>query len=176
MTATDPTSTAQSLTGDWGPWIGIDPTTKKRTHFAEPVFYPAGDYERAVLFQPGYRTDRKTYGKHGMDITWYLRGPRGVTQFAMSTGWVPGQSGIEPSISDCYPMATDLGYHALCPQYEGQEQYGRTDCHVLPEDVTCYYDGSGLNAEPVLTRFLVEGEPAIWRALAEYHDELTVLG
>ena len=157
--------------GDWGPWIGIDPETKRRTHFARPVWYSAGDTERAVLFQPGYRTDRKTYGLHGMDITWLLRGPRGVTQFSMSTGWVPGQ-GMTPGTSDLFPMATDLGYHALCPQYEGA--FGpRDDCDYLPGG-RCWYDGSGLNAEPVMARFLIEGEPAIWRELAEYHDTLIV--
>lgn len=162
--------------GDWGPWLGIDPVTRKRTHFARPVWYRAGDMERAVVFQPGYRTDRKSFGLHGMEITWLLRGPRGVTQFVLNTGWVPGEKGTSVRLADYYPSGVDLGYHALCPQYEGAEDYGRDDCAYLAEGQKCFYDGSGLNADALVPRFRIEGEAAIWRELAEEHDRLLVPG
>lgn len=159
-----------AVMGDWGPWIGIDPETRKRTVTAEPIWYTAGDAERAVVFQPGYRTDRKSYGQHGMEVGWFLRGPRGVTQFKMFTGWVPGLSRDQHEVTA--PMGADVGYHALCPQYEGHYEMGGA-CSILGGKA-CYYDGSGLAAEDLLRRFLIEGEPAVWQTLSEWHDRLLV--
>jgi hypothetical protein len=169
MALTDSDNSRPVVMGDWGPWLGIDPVTKKRTSFARPVWYPAGDAERAVVFQPGYRTDRKSYGRHGMEVTWLLRGGLGVTQFQIFTGWEPGLTRDDRHVNA--PMGADLGYHALCPQWEGQEDYGRMDCAYLPGG-TCFYDGSGLQADDLLRRFLIEGEEVVWQTLAERHDSL----
>jgi hypothetical protein len=156
--------------GDWGPWIGIDPATGNRTVREQVGWYRAGDSERAVVFLPGYSTDRKSYGRHGMDIKWLLRGPKGVTQFLVYSGWVPG--------TDLYgdvhaPTGADLGYHSTVQQYEHQEPM--TECDYLGGR-TCYYDGSGLQADALLRRFLVEGEQVIWRTLTERHDDLGTEG
>lgn len=160
--------TDETQMGDWGPWVGMDPVTRKRTVVAHPDWYPAGDSERAVLFQPGYRTDRQSFGRHSMEITWLLRGGLGVTQFKIFTGWGPGC--VDDHTVNA-PMGVDLGYHAYVAQYEGQEEYGRMDCAYLAGGV-CFYDGSGLAADDLLKRFLVEGESAIWQSLAERHDGL----
>jgi hypothetical protein len=152
--------------GDWGPWLGIDPETRKRTVVAQPAWYVAGDAERAVLFQPGYRTDRKTYGRHGMEITWLLRGGLGVTQFKVFTDWDPGLSWRDDVLA---PSGADLGYHALVPQYEGHNEY---DCTLLVGSPKCFYDGSGLAADDLLSRFLIKGEDVVWQTLRERHDRL----
>lgn len=136
-------------------------------------WYPRPDgTERAVVFAPGYldtRTGPHTFGKHGMEIRWLLRGPRGAAQFMIYTDWVPGQEGGDSRTAALFPIAVDLGYHALVPQYEGQEDYGRQDCDILGGQ--CYYDGSGMAAERVLPVFIREGESAIWAALeARYED------
>lgn len=154
--------------GDWGPWLGIDPETKKRTAIASVAWYRADDAERAVVFQPGYRTDRATYGRHGMEVKWLLRGPKGVTQFLMFSGWEPGLSRDERHVSA--PMGADVGYHALHPQYEGAPD--GEECEYL-DGRLCFYDGSGLAADALLSRFLIEGEDVIWRTLAARHDALT---
>ena len=66
----------------------------RRTVIAGPEWVPhRDDLERAVVFQPGFSSERtgdpsRNYGVHGMEIRWYLRGPNGVTQFAMNAGWV----------------------------------------------------------------------------------------
>ena len=164
---TEPVKTPSRM-GDWGPWVGIDPETKKRTVIPQTVWYIAGDQERAVVFQPGYRTDRRTFGRHGMEVKWLLRGPKGVTQFVMFTGWEPGLTRDERQVNA--PMGADLGYHALCPQYEGAYEHG--PCDYLPGKPPCFYDGSGLAADDLLCRFLIEGETAIWQKLAELHDDL----
>lgn len=155
--------------GDWGPWIGIEPVTKKRTATTVTAWYRAGDAERAVVFSPGYRTDRKSYGRHGMEVTWLLRGPKGVTQFKMFTGWEPGLDRHSERMVNA-PMGADLGYHAFVPQYEGQEPMD--SCDYLPGQPTCYYDGSGLMADDLMHEFLIHGEQVIWNRLAERHDDL----
>lgn len=164
-------STQSEVMGDWGPWIGIDPVTRKRTQFARPVWYRAGDSERAVLFQPGYRTDRKSFGRHGMEVTWLLRGPKGVIQFCIFTGWDPGLTLRQDTVNA--PSGADLGYHAHVPQYEGQTPM-QEDCDYLGG--TCFYDGSGLMADDLLRRFLIEGERVVWQTLAERHDLLLTEG
>ena len=137
-------------------------------------------YRREVEFRPGYNKRRTGYGVHGMDIHFRFYGPLGTVQFTMSTGWVPGEAvlpfGQDPDphwsrIANRYPVATDLGYHWLVPQYDEQEMYRRDDCPFV-EGGVCYYDGSGLNAEPVLAAFIERGEPAVWRRLVRYYRQL----
>lgn len=130
-----------------------------------------GGLERAVAFEPGYNDRGGPYGVHGMDIRWMLRGPKGAVQFLMSTGWVPGEKGVPPQISDLYPSGSDLGYHARVPQWEGQEIYGHESCDVLGG--RCYYDGSGLAARDLLREFTREGERVIWTALEARYAALT---
>lgn len=152
--------------GDWGPWLGIDPVTKKRTVIPDVHWYWVGNRERAVVFRPGYRTDRRTFGRHGMEVLWLLRGPNGVTQFVMFTGWDPGEQ--EKMVYP--PSGADLGYHSRIQQYADQPR-APGPCGYL-DDVSCYYDGSGLAASDLLERFLIEGESVIWEALGERHDAL----
>ena len=128
--------------------------------------------ERAVIFEPGYSdTVPHRYGKHGLGIRWLLRGPKGAVQFLMNTGWVPGEKGIPPRISDLYPTGSDLGYHARVAQYQGAEEWGLHErCEYIGG--RCYYDGSGLAADEVLTEFIREGERAIWKALEDRYAAL----
>ena len=130
--------------------------------------------ERAVIFEPGYDDDVPgRYGRHGMEIRWLLRGPRGAVQFLMNTGWVPGVKGVEPRISDLFPMATDIGYHAKVPQYEGAEEFSLHEkCDYIGGK--CYYDGSGLQAEEIMKHFIVDGEKVIWAALEARYSALEV--
>ena len=150
----------------------------RRTVIAGPEWFPRADgMERAVVFQPGFKHDRagdpgRDYGQHGMEIIWYLRGPKGAAVFNLFAGWVPGVKGIPPALSEFYPTGSDLGYHALVPQYEGQEDYRRDDCTLMPGG-TCYYDGSGLAAERVATAFIEHGEPAVWAALESRYEDIT---
>jgi hypothetical protein len=143
---------------------------------SKPTWYPDPErpgFERAIEWVQGYDDQPygpKSYGQHGMDLRFLLRGPKGVTQFLVSTGWVPGKKGVPASLADYFPSATDIGYHAMTPQWEGQEEYGR-ECEYLGGR-TCYYDGSGLSAEPILDAFIRRGDAAVWTALHEWHDGL----
>ena len=96
---------------------------------------------------------RPKYGQHCVDMTFYVKGPKGTVQFKLFTGWYPR---IIPTPDTLWqelcaplqveehenPLPADLGYHSPVPMYEGQQLY---DCTLLPEG-KCYYDGSGLNA------------------------------
>lgn len=99
----------------------------------------------------------------------------------------------------CRPMPADLGYHSPKPMYEGQEPIGSkrfywrdptkeerkfrfapvpdseptgtfTPCDLLGGK-PCYYDGSGLNAEPVFEILLKEGSPGVWKELERYYAD-----
>jgi hypothetical protein len=146
-----------------------------------------GVMERRIVFEVGYdhRSFGCGHGQHGMTMRFLLYLPPGWVQWAANLpNWVPGNVG-DTGVGAEHPvslvparyrqigdgMATDLGYHSPTPRYEGQEEYGRMDCNLLPEG-TCYYDGSGLNAEPVLEAFLMHGPMAVWSTLARYHAEV----
>lgn len=139
---------------------------------------PAG---RSVRFHTGWDKRRETpnYGIHGMTIGFYLRGEEGVVQFKMNTDWIPWEprpasdhqsfgpryeNRSSPSIQDCFPSAVDLGYHSSRRLHEWQEA---RPCDLLGGE--CYYDGSRLNAEPVMVAFIYDGESAVWEELSRYY-------
>jgi hypothetical protein len=141
--------------------------------------------KRQIKFIPGYdhivqpsKKYGKEFGRHGMEIRFYLIGKKGAMQFVMYTGWMPmikkGEWGYEPtykgmSSSDLFPMAVDVGYHSHKRMYKGQT-VGSDKCGVIGG--RCFYDGSGLNAEPVMAKFLNKGEEALWKELEKYYKEI----
>lgn len=137
---------------------------------APPRWVPLEDgFETAVVFEPGYNDRGGDYGVHGMDFRFLLRGPKGVAGFVMSTGWVPGEKGVSPSVASLFPMPMDVAYHAHSPQREGQER-SIDKCPYL--DGPCFSEGSFMAAEPVLKAFIVRGDAAVWEALRQWHDDL----
>jgi hypothetical protein len=144
-------------------------------------------FRRIVHFEPGYNylheTGPRRRGQHGMQIRFVLAGPEGATQFLMGTGWTPlGQvdEGVrenEPCHVDHWqhfmgsrfgqvntPSGYDVGYHWRTPMWDDQTSMG--PCAYLGGD-ECFYDGSGLRADPILRDFIAKGEPAVWRALID---------
>jgi hypothetical protein len=145
--------------------------------------------EKAVYFEPGYdkrSTDpAKNYDIRGMSIRFVLKGERGAVQFLLFTDWYPKEVQEErffrqrwdkkarPYFFELQPIAVDLGYHAREPQYEGQEMMTES-CELLGGP--CYYDGSGLAADPIRDRLLTEGDKAVWEALEQrYIDQFGAL-
>jgi hypothetical protein len=133
-------------------------------------------FKREVVFTPAFdRRDpnpHKNYGIHGAEIRFYLIGAQGATQFVIYTNWqlpeVTKELDARPVSTPfphllCRPMAADLGYHRLTPAYEGQDAL-TDDCELLGGR-TCYYDGSGLQAQDVFETILREGDAVVWREL-----------
>lgn len=145
--------------------------------------------EESVQFVPGYNCSDKSmrgHGVHGMEVRWYLRGPKGGAQFVIYSGWIPGKlqpgHGLSPAGDyswECYlhngelryPAGADVGYHAKFPQWEGQEPI-QDDCAITGGP--CYYDGSGLRAEKLARRFAHEGEQVIWDELEDVYGDITI--
>lgn len=135
---------------------------------------------REVKFFPAFDkrnpSPSKNYGIHGVDLRMYVIGERGAVQFVLYTQWmlphVRAELDAKPGRDRWlyHPMPADLGYHSPIPTYEGQEYYGRDDCHLLSGH-RCYYDGSGLNAERIFDVLLREGSDGVWRELETYYDE-----
>lgn len=138
------------------------------------------DFERRITFEPAYDKG-KAYGIGAMRIRFVLIGPAGAIQFLMGTGWnlahvrknlarKEAEWLMEHGTSLFFgPQAWDIGYHSPVPQYEGQEPMA--ECDILPSG-KCYYDGSGLNAEPIMERFIGEGTEYLWAELQRRYDEM----
>lgn len=130
-----------------------------------------GAFERILITQPGFPLT-PNYGQHGMDLRFVLVGERGATQFLMFTDWVPGKTGVRDGFRSShpnFPMAADLGYHWKTDPHGNlaDESWGRMDeCDFFPDG--CWYDGSGLRADPVMQRFIAGGLDAVW---ADLEDE-----
>lgn len=132
--------------------------------------------KREIVFRPAYDkrhpNPNKNYGIHGVDMQWYVSGELGVVQFVVYTNWYLPHVRAEGEqkrwdAGAWQPMAADLGYHSPKPMYEGQTSIG--DCGLLGGD--CYYDGSGLNAKPILEKLIAEGGEAAWKELEDYYVE-----
>ena len=139
--------------------------------------------ERIIHFRPAFdkrSPDKsKDYGIHGMEITFVLKGAEGAVQWKIHTNWqLPHvqremrawRHDYDARFDKIYPEGYDLGYHSRTPHYEGQRPISKTKCDIL--DGECYYDGSGLNAEPLVEPFLREGDAAVWRELTAYYEQV----
>lgn len=105
-----------------------------------------------------------------------MLGAAGAVQF-VAWEYLPGTAvfdvmrriGFCPLTADGHPwQAVDVGYHSPRPMYEEHSPMG--SCHLLEGD--CFYDGSGLQAEKLLERVMVNGEivdDLIWVFLEEYY-------
>lgn len=131
------------------------------------------DFKREVVFIPAFDKAKEGYGVHCVDMVFYLHGPKGVVQFRVFTGWHLPQ--VYKRLKDFHgtrgidrPMAADLGYHSPKPRFEGQTLM-EEECHLLKGP--CYYDGSTLNAEPILETLIAEGSEAVWQQLEIFYDD-----
>lgn len=139
---------------------------------------------REVRFEAGYdhsdedkdKPRGRRRGCHGLQIRFLLHGDDGTIQFLLYTDWLPSWASADewhpvkpqpiPALHDKFPMAADLGHHWDTSTYEGEKSMD--ECDVRPGG-KCFYDGSGLRAEPVLAVLLKDGSDGVWAALeAEY--------
>jgi len=113
--------------------------------------------------------DGRSHGRHGVEIRWYLgNSVEGIVQFVIYTNWMLPETWEDPtypSLELMKPIAADLGYHS--PKSLYKEHYRSDFCHLLSQRF-CFYDGSGLNAEPVMERLFREGGDAVWEELERY--------
>lgn len=135
-------------------------------------------FVRRVDFEPGYdclehhgdAIGRKCHGRHGMNMRFVLMGEEGAVQFLLyASDFLPGSTEHGHTKRDkalMGVMAADLGHHWIRPTYEGESNNGA--CEYL-HGAECFYDGSGLNAEDILVRFLSDGLDAVWEDLEDYY-------
>ena len=116
---------------------------------------------------------KKNYGVHGVEIRWYVIGPRGAIQFVVYTHWMLPKveeeyAAMDPPIARSLtrPMPADLGYHSPVLMYDGHSRMEQ--CQLLKQGY-CYYDGSSLNAVKVFDILLEKGGEAVWEFLENYY-------
>lgn len=137
--------------------------------------------ERKIEFYPAYdkrNTDpNKNYGMGGVTLSFYLIGEKGAIQFVVYTNWhlphvqheIDSKPPKEPyPYLSHSPTPADIGYHSYKPMYEGQLPM-EGECHLLGK--TCYYDGSGLQAEDVFKILLEGGSEAVWKDMERRYAE-----
>lgn len=136
---------------------------------------------------PGYdkRNDdpRKNYGVGGCTLRFYVLNPQRTRaiQFVCYTDWLPrktqdgilhdpftGRYKVTQEVVGVQPMAADIGYHSPHKFYKRQKPM---ECDLV-KGGKCYYDGSGLNAEPIRDLMLEKGSDAVWEALEAYYHEV----
>ena len=137
-----------------------------------------GLFEKIIEWTPAYdkrsEDPNKNYGIGGMTLRFTLKGPNGATQFLVYTNWKlkgnrhPWNKEVKAFIME--PTGADVGYHALSPQYEGQEPISES-CEYL-DGKPCYYDGSSLMAVELFDEFIEKGEDVVWNKLKESYEEL----
>ena len=133
--------------------------------------------KRIIEFSPGYDKrnpdPKKNHGIHGLEIAFTVKGKEGAVQFLIYTNWMPRSCRkawdelVEATI--LLPMAANRGYHSRVPRYEGQQVTSK-DCKWTGGK--CYYDGSSLNAEPLLDLLIEEGEEKVWAKLEKYYKKV----
>lgn len=123
----------------------------------------------------------KNYGRGSLKIHHYTIGEVGVVQFVWSPSvYLPETPVTTFHESICEPMAWDLGWHAPIPDSEPVNDedgwsvwpwYGTrfNSCEFF--DGGCFYDGSSLNADPLLEELIRGGTEAMWPLLDAYYDE-----
>lgn len=118
------------------------------------------------------RESNREYDKEGGRFTYYLAGMRGTVQFVYAR-YADDQVS---KILGKEEMAMDLGYHSPRPLYSGHRamsEPGECDAFRGPlRNATCYYDGSTMNAEPVLELLHRSGEDAVWEYLRQYYFDI----
>lgn len=134
-----------------------------------------GVMSRSITMQPGYdhRSFGCDHGQHGMTVRFLMQGPLGAVQFVFYLlDMVPGNFEFGNSKPNGVRsiMSVDLGYHSPVPIYENQRQM---DCDFILGG-RCYYDGSGLDAGPVLEAFAEHGPHAVWAELARMYQGVFV--
>lgn len=139
-----------------------------------------GDFRRMLNLRRGYdcrescvHEVKGAHGIGGVELLAFLVGPAGAVQFRHLTNWYPASVDTPFSRRDYRGVPADLGYHAREPQYDGQPQMERCDI-LWPDDPDhgCYYDGSGLNAEPVFEVLVNGGDEALWEYLLRYYRQV----
>ena len=126
--------------------------------------------ERITEIEPAWdkrsADPNKNYGISAVTLRFVLKGELGAVQFVIFTGWYLPEIRDEKGLSLTSirtPMAYDLGYHSPKPMYDGQQKMTEK-CPCL-NGKPCYYDGSTLNAEPVLDIMVRQGGEAMWKEL-----------
>ena len=138
-------------------------------------------FEKIVEFGPAYDKRHpdpaEDQGIGCVMIRFVLKGSKGAVQFLMGSGWFlpetveeyKAKGGTFEKLTDQDPVGWDLGYHSPKPMYE-EQPIVTNSCPYL-DGKECYYDGSGLNAKPIMERLLREGSDAVWEELAEYYHK-----
>ena len=124
-------------------------------------------------FDKRHANPSKNYGINGMELRFVLKGEKGCVQFLVYTGIHLPHVAKElwekrGEFNPTKPMGADIGYHSPTPMYEGQSPM---ECDLIAGG-ECYYDGSSLQADEFMPKFIEGGTDAVWEMLETRYREL----
>lgn len=136
-------------------------------------------FERIFQVRPAYdfrdADPSRNYGIHNAVMVFVVKKGHNAIQWVVSTGWYTKSAEAHlrtfPKREyreqyDYRPWATDIGYHAILPQYDGQHKLHE---HCEYTGGACYYDGSSLHAEDFVDGFLQGGTDWLWPILEQVY-------
>lgn len=135
--------------------------------------------EKTIKFEPAFdkrsSNPDKSYGIHGVSLSFTLKGKFGAIRFVLFTNW--HLSHVEKELDNkmdkecphlyCYPQPADVEYHSLKPMYDGQK-IAVDKCNCLGGK-PCYYDISYSKADKIYEVLVEKGDEAVWKKLEEYY-------
>ena len=131
------------------------------------------EIEMNPAFDKRHEDPTTSYGIHCVALPFILKDDtgKGAVQFMLFTGWylphVEKEFTNHPHRDTFFkPMPADKGFHSPHRIYKRQKSMTKK-CPYL-NGKPCYYDGSGLNAEPLYQILLKEGSEGVWKALEKY--------
>lgn len=127
------------------------------------------ELKREIRFTPAYdkRNDPDgNFGIHGVDIAFFLSGPKGGAEFEIMTNWYLPQN-RSPGTKIVEPFGAGITYHAKIAQSE--DQLMSSDGCELTGGV-CYCDGWYSEGDKLFEKMIAEGDKVVWARLQEVYN------
>ena len=129
------------------------------------------ELKKEIRFVPAYdrsNDPKGNFGIHGVDIVFFLSGPKGGAEFKIMTNWYLPQN-QSPAAKAVEPFGAGILYHAKAPQREDQS-ISDNECELTGG--VCYCDGWYSQGDPLFKKLIAEGDDAVWNKLQEVYDEI----
>ncbi len=116
---------------------------------------------------------KKNYGIHGAELVMWVEGENGAVSFVLFTNWnlpsVQKETNIRkyPFEYCMTPTPADLGFHHKKP---GEYLYKNDTCEFVSGH-SCYYEGSGLQAEGIYKILLEKGSEGVYKKLESLYKK-----
>lgn len=142
--------------------------------------------KRSIKFYPAWDKrnpdPKKDYGIHGVEIQFWLTGPKGGISWGIYTDWLldsvlkdkkwPGfkDTTYRKDGTRSFPMGVELAYHSPKPTNKWQkEKDGTLGCQLLPKGKKCWGDAGFIAGGDLMKVLIEKGEEAVWKEMESWY-------